>query len=251
MLKQFLGAVRMVLALLALVTGAVVILLIGWWPGRIRHCRPAGWVAVGLSRLIVWLFHIKVVCQAPEKLANHQGFLFANHDSFIDIVVLLSILPLRFLSMAEVRSYPLIGLIAAAIGTVFVQREDKNSRTAARSALVTALRQESHPPLVIFPEGKLAPGDEVLPFRFGAFALACENQIAFLPCALRYRPTDLTPWAHGEGLALAVWRLAQADRPLYAEVIPLSLVQPQPTDDPERLAGATRQAIAKAIGTLS
>jgi 1-acyl-sn-glycerol-3-phosphate acyltransferase len=238
----------MVLVLLTLVVGVGVILLVGWWPGRIRHCRPAGWVAVGMSRIFVWLFHIKVVFQAQEKLASHHGFLFANHDSFVDIMVLLSLMPFRFLSMAEVHSYPLIGLIAAAIGTVFVQRADKNSRTEARSALVTSLRQEPHPPLVVFPEGKLAPGDEVLPFRFGAFALACENQIAFLPCALRYRPADLTPWAHGEGLALAVWRLAQAGQPLYAEVIPLSPVQPQPTDDPEQLAVTTRQAIAAAIG---
>lgn len=249
MIRQVFGVGRMALALVTLVVGLVVVLAIGWWPGRIRGCRPAAWVAVGMSRMFATLFHIKVICHDREKLVKHRGFLFPNHDSFIDIIVLLSVMPFRFLSMAEVRSYPLIGLLAAAIGTVFVQREDKNSRSAARSALLTSLQEEPQPPIVVFPEGKIAPGDPLLPFRHGSFVLACENQIAFLPCALRYRPADLTPWAHGEGIGVAVWQLAQAGRSLYAEVIPLEPVQPQPEDDPAQLALAARQAIAATIAT--
>lgn len=241
------GVGRVLLAVLALIVGALLILLIGWLPVRIRGCRPAAWVAVGLARLFLFLFHIKVLCPEVASLQVHRGFIFPNHDSYLDILVLSSITPVRFLSMAAVRNYPLIGMMAAAIGTVFVDREDAASRKAARSSLAATLRYEPHPPIVVFPEGKIQPGDAVLPFRYGAFALACENQVAYLPCALRYRPWELVTWHHSESLVTALWRLACARQPLYAELMPLPVVAPAPGADPAQLAETARQAIERAI----
>jgi 1-acyl-sn-glycerol-3-phosphate acyltransferase len=248
-MQQLLGIGRVSLALLALIIGALAILLVGWLPLRVRGCRPAAWVTVGLARLFMTLFHIKVVCPEAARLQAHRGFIFPNHDSYLDILVLLSITPVRFLAMSAVRNYPLIGSMAAAIGTVFVDREDSASRKAARSSLATSLRQEPHPPIVVFPEGKIQPGDAVLPFRYGAFALACENQAAYLPCALRYRPVTLVTWNHGESLVTALWRLACARHPLYAELLPLPAVAPAAEADPATLADAARRAIERAIAT--
>jgi 1-acyl-sn-glycerol-3-phosphate acyltransferase len=248
-MQSVLGLGRVLIATVALLLGALMILLIGWLPVRIGGCRPAAWVVVGLARLFVILFHIKVVCPEAARLQAHRGFIFPNHDSYLDILVLLSITPVRFLSMAAVRTYPVIGGMAAAIGTVFVDREDSASRKAARSSLAASLRQEPHPPIVVFPEGKIQPGDEVLPFRYGAFALACENQIAYLPCALRYRPLDLVTWNHGESLVTALWRLACAGQPLYAELMPLPAFAPATDADPTALANTARLAIERAIAS--
>lgn len=250
-MQQLVGIGRVLLALLALILGALVILLIGWLPVRIGGCRPAAWVSMGLARIFVALFHLKVICPDVASLRAHRGFIFPNHDSYLDILVLLSITPVRFLSMAAVRTYPLIGGMAAAIGTVFVDRENAASRKAARSSLAATLRQEPHPPIVVFPEGKIEPGDAVLPFRYGAFALACENQVAYLPCALRYRPLDLVTWNHGESLVAALWRLACARQPLYAELLPLPVVTPAAEADPAQLAETARQAIESAIASSS
>jgi 1-acyl-sn-glycerol-3-phosphate acyltransferase len=50
-----------------------------------------------------------------------------------------------------VRSMPVIGQVARSIGCVFVNRDDKQSRTEARTRLAQV---ETFPPVVLFPEGK-------------------------------------------------------------------------------------------------
>ncbi len=65
-------------------------------------------------------------------------------------MLLVDILPTRFLAKAEVKQWPFIGWIGTAVDTVFVNRKDKTSREQARQS-ITAL--DHYPPIVIFPEG--------------------------------------------------------------------------------------------------
>jgi 1-acyl-sn-glycerol-3-phosphate acyltransferase len=136
------------------------------------------------------------------------------------------------------------------IDTVFVARHDQQSRKQARAAIAAAMQTAPYPPLVIFPEGRLGPGDRLLRFRLGAFAVAAEQGLAYVPCALRYRPLELVVWRGGEGEKLwtAAWRLACSPQPVLAEVLPLDIVMPGPQDDPQGLAEAARGAIAVALG---
>ena len=61
----------------------------------------------------------------PQTIVQHRGFVFSNHVSFFDTLVMAYLLPMRFISKAEVKKWPFIGWIAAATGTQFVDREDK------------------------------------------------------------------------------------------------------------------------------
>jgi len=247
-MKQLWGLARLVLTAVVLGTGVLIVLVAGLLPLRIRRRRPAAWVAMGMARLFNRLYNIQVVCPAPTTLRHHRGFIFPNHLSFLDVVVLQSLMPTRFLSMAAVRNYPLIGWLAVAIGTIFVVREDDQSRRQARDAIVQSYQQEADPPIVLFPEGKLGPGDRLLPFRHGAFEMAVEHGIAFVPCVLKYTPLAVALWRSGT-IVGAVWQLAQMQTPLRVEVTPLAVVQPQPGDDPVVLAQATQQAMEKAFGS--
>jgi 1-acyl-sn-glycerol-3-phosphate acyltransferase len=173
-----------------------------------------------------------------------------NHVSLLDTLALLSVTPVRFLGAAEILAYPVIGWIAASIGTVFVARTDRQSRQRARSDIVAALHADPYPPIVLFPEGRLGPGDRLYPFRYGAFALAVEHGVAYLPCALRYRPLAVARWhgAAGEELWPAAWRLACHTGPVLAEVMPLVQVLPEGDADPAQLAAGAQTAIAAALG---
>ncbi len=246
-MQQILAIIRLAVALVILIVGALLVLLACLWPWRVQKCRPAAWVTVWLARGFCRLFNVRVHCAEPTQLRQHQGLIFPNHLSYLDIIVLLSITPVRFLSMAAVRNYPLIGWIAHAIGTVFVVREDENSRQQARQAIVQSLAEEPDPPLVLFPEGKIGKGDRLLPFRHGAFEIAVEHGIAFLPCVLRYTPLEITAWHDGHLLA-PVWALAKFPGPLRVEVKPLTVVQPEPVDDPVQLVAMTEQRMAAALG---
>lgn len=240
---------RLLLILSILGLSLVAVLLLHLLPGRSQRLRATAWVAVWFTRAFLALYKIKVICRDPKKLRGHRGFIFANHQSQLDTFALFSQRPVRFLAAANVRAFPPLLWIAGAIGTAFVNRADQTSRTQARATLVEHLRQEPTLPFVIFPEGKIRTGDQLLPFRYGIFEVAVEHNIAFLPCVLRYTPANTPVWRGAPRELLAtVWQRAQSPTPLQIELIPLEPVKPKPEDDPAQLAEATRQAMASVWG---
>jgi 1-acyl-sn-glycerol-3-phosphate acyltransferase len=243
------AVMRMILAAVTLTTGAGVILLGGLAPLRVRGVRLAGWIVLGTSHLLCRIFQVRVVCNEVAALRHHVGFVFPNHLSMLDPLVLLSLWPMRFVAAAEVLRYPVIGWMTKSIGTVFVARQDRDARKQARGEIVAAIEHDPQPPIVLFPEGRLGPGDQLYPFRYGAFAVAVNKGISYIPCGLRYRPLDVVIWhgGQGEGLLDALWRLARNPGPVLAEVIPLPPVFPQPSDDPAQLAMNALADIAAAL----
>lgn len=251
MLRVLLGAIRVALLFLMILVCLPPILLFALAPIRFRGVRLSGWVATGMARFFNLIFNVRFRCDHPERLFRHHGLIFPNHSGYLDVVSLLTIMPVRFLAAAEVQRRPLIGWLAGGLETVFVDRSDKMSRRAARHSISAVLRRDPYPPVLIFPEGKLGPGDHLLPFRHGAFALAQENKVSYLPCALRYDHVDIVTWYGGtrnESLMTAVWRFARFPGPVHVEVILLEPVQPKPEDDPAQLAVDAQRAVEAALG---
>jgi 1-acyl-sn-glycerol-3-phosphate acyltransferase len=248
-MKKVVAGVRMVLLAIGFALGALAVLVAALWPWRIRGVRPANWAVVGLSHVLCWLLRVQIVCQTPERLRGATGFVFPNHLSLLDPLVLMTLMPLRFVAAVEVLSYPVLGWMAKSVGTVFVARQDRTARKQARSEIATALQVDPQPPIVLFPEGRLGPGASLYPFRFGAFAIAVEEEIAYVPCGLRYRPLDVVVWhgAAGETLMSALWRLAMHMTPIRVDVLPLPIVQPRKTDNPEAMAQQAQIDIAAAL----
>src|SRR5688572_27102573 len=108
---------RMILAAITVTTGAGVVLLGGLAPLRVRGVRLAGWVVLGISTLVCRIFQVRVVCNSPAALRGHIGFVFPNHLSLLDPLVLLSLWPMRFVAAMEVLDYPVIGWLTKSIGT--------------------------------------------------------------------------------------------------------------------------------------
>ncbi|MCA9901510.1 MAG: 1-acyl-sn-glycerol-3-phosphate acyltransferase, partial [Anaerolineales bacterium] len=121
-----------------------------------------------MVRLILWILNVRVNCEEKEKIVGFDGFFFPNHVSYLEVLALYGVMPTRFLAKAEIKGWPVVGPIATAVGCVYVQRGDKESRQEARQALTQV---ETFPPITIFPEGKRGPGHELLPFRYGAFEI--------------------------------------------------------------------------------
>ncbi|RIK46398.1 MAG: hypothetical protein DCC57_15530 [Chloroflexi bacterium] len=244
------AGVRLAGVVVMLLIGALIILPAALLPGRVGGVRPALWPARGLAAVLCRLLGVQIRCAGPAQFRHPRLLILPNHSSLLDGLVLLAVTPVRFLAAAEVARYPVIGWLARAIDTVFVARADQASRRQARSAIAAALLAAPFPPLVIFPEGRLGPGDRLLPFRYGAFVVAAEQGIGFVPCALRYCPQAAAVWRGGEGEALwtAAWRLACSPQPVVAEVLPLALVTPSAEGDPQVLAETARRDLAAALG---
>jgi len=238
------GILRIICMIIVLVIGTLPILLLSLLPVRVRGAKLCAWPATLMSRVLLSLLNVKLQVKDLEKITRHQGFIFPNHISYLDIISMMSLTPVRFLGKMAVRSWPFIGWIAAAIDTVFVERGDKASRTQARTALLDIPK---FPPIVLFPEGGIYPCDRLNPFRWGAFEIAIHSQIPYLPCVFVYDQRELVTWGD-ESLLRAVWRVAsRRTGRIHIDLIPLHVVHPRPDDDAKQLAVEAYGAIASVL----
>jgi fatty-acyl-CoA synthase len=104
----------------------------------------------------------------------------ANHASFLDVVVLLAVLPpdVRFAAKARLTRYPILGTVIVKSEHVRVQR----GSSAAVDELNEVLR--SGDSLFVFPEGTFVRARGVMPFRLGAFRVAVDGRWPVVPVAL-------------------------------------------------------------------
>ena len=122
---------------------------------------------------------------APERGARGR-VVISNHRCPIDALVLMEFFGGRILANHKVARAPIIGKGAMKAGTLFVNRDDRRSGASAVRAMRSAL--ESGHTILIFPEGTTSPGDEVRPFKTGAFRAADGLDVDFVPVGFAYPP---------------------------------------------------------------
>ena len=123
-------------------------------------------------------------CAAPPQ--TKPRLIVANHRSPFDIGVLLSLFGGHALSRADLASWPVIGLAARRAGTIFVDRESGASGASALRAIRRRLSEGAS--ILVFPEGATFAGDEVRPFKPGAFAALRGLGAEIVPVGLVYDP---------------------------------------------------------------
>jgi 1-acyl-sn-glycerol-3-phosphate acyltransferase len=110
----------------------------------------------------LFLLGIKVSVRgapAPER----PLLLVANHSSWIDILVLSSITPLKFIAKSEIAGWPLFGLFAKLQRSVFVDRSKRQATIEVNREIASRLAEGD--PVVLFGEGTSGDGNRILPFR--------------------------------------------------------------------------------------
>jgi 1-acyl-sn-glycerol-3-phosphate acyltransferase len=145
------------------------------------------------------------------ELPQGPGFLITNHVGYLDIPVLMSLTGCRFVSKQEVADWPLIGWLARAAGTLFVNR-NSGGRDAGVTLEGMARALEDGDLVVFFPEGTTSPGERVMRFRSGLLSLPARDGHPVWPAALVYETGDpeVDP-----GLALAWWGKQMLHRHLW------------------------------------
>lgn len=125
----------------------------------------------------------------PGRDARGRGRVFVmNHRSGLDIPICLALFEATILSRADLSRWPVIGVAARRAGTLFVDRSDKRSGASATHAMVTALERGRG--VLVYPEGTTFPGDEVRPFRHGAFSAAHRVGAEVVPVGIAYAGAD-------------------------------------------------------------
>ena len=116
--------------------------------------------------LVFWIlkkgFNIKILVKGvlPD---NSASIVCSKHQSFLDVLILLKVLPEpKFIMKSELSWVPVLSTYARKIGCVNVIRNDKTkSRYALKDAISKEAKNQSGQ-LVIYPEGtRTIPGQEV------------------------------------------------------------------------------------------
>ncbi len=141
-------------------------------------------------------------------------FLVSNHVSWLDIPLIGVQRPVHFLSKAEVRDWPLIGLLAQAVGTLFIRRGSGESQRKSEE-IADHLRLGRT--VLIFPEGTTTDGRMVRRFFPQLFAAPLLATVPVQPLALRY--LDELGEADGElafidddAFHLHLWKMLRRDQ---------------------------------------
>jgi len=93
----------------------------------------------------------------------------ANHQSYLDILVLGSLVPGSFVSKADVKDWPFFGLLAKLQRSVFVERRRHQARENRHEIETRLARGDS---LILFPEGTSSDGNRVLGFKSALLSVA-------------------------------------------------------------------------------
>lgn len=120
------------------------------------------------------------------KPMQGRGAVVANHVSWLDIFVLNAPQRIYFVSKSEVASWPGIGWLAKATGTVFIRRNARDARLQ-KEIFEARLRAGHH--LCFFPEGTNSDGVRLLPFKPTLFAAFFAHGLAEI---LSVQPVSLT-----------------------------------------------------------
>ena len=104
-----------------------------------------------------------------QPLLDEPCLYVANHVSYLDIVFLMSILPVTFIAKKEVAERPVFGAGATAAGTVYINRSSNRSRLEVSQIIGRAITQEKKS-IGLFPEG--TSSINVKPWKKGAFKVA-------------------------------------------------------------------------------
>ncbi len=178
-MKQLRAVWRLLRAIVHMLHGMVVALIV--FPHGSAEARDAKvqWWAAKLLRVL----GIELVA---EGLTPKPGavLIVANHISWLDIMAISAVRPVRFISKAEVGQWPLVGWLVTLAGTLYIERASRRDAVRVVHTMAEALAQGDA--LAVFPEGTTSDGNGVLPFHANLLQAAISTGTAVQPVALRY-----------------------------------------------------------------
>lgn len=149
--------------------------LVQWWSGK-----------------LLGILNVTPLVEGNPPVSLHGATMIAaNHVSWLDIFVVSSVHPARFIAKSEIRDWPFVGWVVEKAGTLFIRRGG-GRRDLARIA------ERAHDALAdgdcvgLFPEGTTTEGDKLLKFHGALFESATANGARVHPVAIRYEHEDGT-----------------------------------------------------------
>lgn len=167
--------------------------------------------------------------QNVNPLPDHY-LLIANHPSAFEDIGVPALFNVHSLAKIQVKDWFFFGRISEAAETLYVDRDDKGSRSAAKQVIIDALNSGKN--VALYPEGG-CKGRRIAPqFHYGAFDIAIKTNTPILPVLLHYHAQDDFEWREPYTLVQMMWRIFNASSPV-ADFIVFDAIDPAEFDSAE------------------
>lgn len=193
----------------------LVLYLLAWLPRSLNrfyyHSLFRVWCAFFVRALGVDLrLHEKNARPLPK-----QFILVANHPSAFEDVGIPTLFNVYPLAKQGVRDWAIVGRINIAAGTLFVKRDDPESRHAAVDLLMHELSLGHN--VLIFPEGGCKGRRIHNRFECGAFDISLRTGVPILPVFLHYEAQETFEWRDPHTILHKMWHFmsSQNDQANY------------------------------------
>lgn len=111
-------------------------------------------------------------------------FLVSNHLSYVDVFVLFALVKGLFVAKADVKQWPIVGVIVSTVGLLFIDRNNKKDVLRVNENISKSVTQDQG--IIVFPEGTTSPGHRVLPFKTSLFQFPSEANLPVIYAAIHY-----------------------------------------------------------------
>ena len=163
------------------------------WVLLIHHRLPASsqrWVVRAFARGVLLWCGVRLEPEIrgpaqPRALVPHPALVVANHVSWIDIYVAHALEPMTFIAKADIARWPVLGRLATAARTVYIER---GNRQAIRGVIeAVEARFDAGERVMFFPEGTTSDGLSLLPFHSNLFVVVANRPgLPVVPLTLQY-----------------------------------------------------------------
>jgi 1-acyl-sn-glycerol-3-phosphate acyltransferase len=185
------------------------------------------------GRSILFASRIKVKVRGLHHIHPDQSYIYmCNHQSNIDIPVLLGCLGVQFrwLAKAELFKVPLFGYAMQRAGYISIDRS--NRKSAIRSLNQAAITIRNGVSVIIFPEGTRSVDGRIRQFKKGGFVLAVDAGVPVIPVVV-----------HGTRAIMAKKKLRVTPGPVLVDILNPIDTQPYSRKDKDLLLGRVRNVI--------
>lgn len=132
----------------------------------------------------------------------------ANHPSAFEDIGIPALFPVHSLAKIEVRGWWLAGRISEAAGTLYVQREERDSRRDAADSIVAELDKGSS--VALYPEGGCKGRRIFESFRYGAFDISLRTGVPVVPVFLHYEAQEDFEWRPNVPLPMKILEILRS-----------------------------------------
>ncbi|EHR62543.1 lysophospholipid acyltransferase family protein [Saccharomonospora cyanea] len=238
---SFVRALALLVVLAAAVPAAGAIALLR---GRARDR-----VVRAVFRAVLTACGVRLVVRGRLDGRGRGALVVTNHVSWLDIVALGAVRPMKAVAKREIASWPFLGRLVARSGTVFLDRERLSTLPVTVARVADVLRAGT---LVnVTPEGTTWCGRASGRFRPAFFQAAIDAGVPVRPVALRYRmesgrETTRPAFVGPESLVESIRRTLRL-RGLVLEVVVCPEIAPGRAADRREAAGLAEAAVLAAL----